>query len=117
MEMLPAILSSLVTAIPSLLVDVALLSVAILRWERHPRVSMLAATSAVMMLLLDLLARSVFAILPMKMHDAGRSSADLSVIYAVISGVSGLLHAVALGLLVAAVFTERGAPARASWER
>lgn len=117
MEMLPAILSSLVTAIPSLLVDVALLSVAIMRWARHPRVSMLASTSAVLMLLLDLLGRSVFAILPLKMHQAGRSAGDITLIYGVISGVSGLLHAVALGLLVVAVFTERGAPARASWER
>ncbi|MDP2270041.1 MAG: hypothetical protein Q8N23_28455 [Archangium sp.] len=118
MEMLPAVLSSLVTAIPSLLVDVTLLSMAILRWNRHPRVSMLAAVSAVMLLLLDLLGRTVFAILPMKLHDSGRSTSDLGVIYAVLGGVSGLLHAVAMGLLVAAVFSDRvvsAAPERASF--
>ncbi len=117
MELLPAVLSSLLTAIPSLLVDVALLSLAIMRWNRHPRVSMLASVSAVMLLLLDLLGRTVFAILPLKLRASGRSVSDLGVIYAVMGGASGLLHAVAMGLLVAAVFSDRvvsAAPERSS---
>jgi hypothetical protein len=105
--MLAPVLSSLVTAIPSALVDVALLSVAVLRWTRHPRVSMLASVSAVMMLLLDVLARAVFVVLPIKLRESGRSMSDLGVIYAVVGGVSGLLHALAVGLLVVAVFADR----------
>jgi hypothetical protein len=109
MEMLAPVLSSLLTAIPSALVDVALLATAVLRWNRHPRISMLASTSAVMMLLLDLLVRATFAVLPLKLRESGRSVSELGVIYAVIGGVSGLLHAVAVGLLVIAVFSDRPA--------
>ena len=110
MEMLAPVLSSLVTAIPSAAVDVALLVTAVLRWNRHPRVSMLASISAVMMLLLDLLVRATFAVLPLKLHESGRSVADLGVLYAIIGGVTGLLHALAVGLLVIAAFSERNTP-------
>jgi uncharacterized membrane protein len=111
MEMLPAVLGSLVTALPSLTVYVALLVVAVTRWNRHPRTSMLASTSAVMMMVIDLLSRMVFAILPMKLMESGRTAANLSVIYTILGGLGGVLHAVALGLLVMAVFSERGQPA------
>ena len=39
-------LGSLVTSIPSVLVDITLLVVAMSRWNRHPRISMLACTSS-----------------------------------------------------------------------
>jgi hypothetical protein len=113
MEMLLSVLPSLLTSLPSVLVDVALMVVAVARWNRHPRVSMLACTSAVMLLVLDLVVRALFAVLPLKLHESGRSMADTGVIYGVLGGVSGLLHAVALGLLVAAVFCDRTpAPSR-----
>lgn len=113
MEMLLSALPSLVTSIPSVLVDVVLMVVAIARWNRHPRVSMLACTSAVLMLVLDVLVRALFAVLPFRLHESGRSMADTGAIYGVLGGISGLLHAVALGLLVAAVFSDRGpSPAR-----
>lgn len=115
MEMLGVVFASLVTAIPSVLVDVTLLVVAIARWNRHPRISMLASVSAVLMLLLDLLVRAVFAVLPLRLHESGRTASDFGVFYAVISGLSGLLHAVAIGLLAVAVFSERAVPARASF--
>jgi hypothetical protein len=108
MEMLMLMLSSLVTSIPIVIVDVALMVVAIARWNRHPRVSMLAATSAVVMLVLDVLARAMFVVLPLKLRESGRSVADLGVVYSVLGGVTGLFHAIAVGLLVAAVFADRG---------
>lgn len=118
MELLPVVLSSLVTSIPSVIVDVALLVVAILRWNRHPRISMLASTSAVLLLLLDVLARAAFAVMPYKLEESGRSMASLGVLYAVLGGASSLLHALALTLLVVAVFSERGpAPSPSSLGR
>jgi hypothetical protein len=107
MELLFPVLSSLVTAIPVLIVDVTLVVVAVSRWNRHPRVSMLAAFSGGLMLVLDLLGRAFFTILPLKLHESGKSAADLGIVFAITGGISSLLHAVALGLLVAAVFAER----------
>jgi hypothetical protein len=116
MEMLGVVLASLVTAIPTLLVDVALIAIAVSRWNRHPRVSMLAAFSGGLLFVLDLLGRAFFTILPLKMHETGRSTADLSVVYAVAGGASSLLHAIAMGLLIAAVFAERPG-SQAQWSR
>ena len=107
MEMLTVVLSSLVTSSPVLAIDVTLLVVAVARWNRHPRVSMLAAFSGGMLLLLDLLGRAFFTILPLKLQQGGRSAADLGIIYAFAGGISSLLHAVAMGLLIAAVFADR----------
>lgn len=109
MELLLSVLPALVTSLPAVIVDVVLLVVAVARWNRHPRVSMLAATSGVLMLVLDLLVRALFTILPLKLHESGRSMADTGVLYALLGGVSGLLHALAIALLVAAVFSDRGA--------
>jgi hypothetical protein len=107
MEMLSVVLSSLVTSIPTLAVDVALLIVAVSRWNRHPRVSMFAASAGGLLLMLDLLGRAFFTILPLKLRDSGRSVTDMGIVYAVLGGVSSLLHAIAMGLLIAAVFSER----------
>lgn len=112
MEMLPVVASTLLTAIPSLAVDVLLLVLAMSRWTRHPRVSMLASASAVLMMTLDSLVRVFFATLPMKLRESGRSTAELGSIFAVVGGVSSVLHAIAIGLLVAAVFVDRGTPER-----
>jgi hypothetical protein len=113
MELLMVALGSLVTSIPSVLVDITLLVVAMSRWNRHPRISMLACTSGVLMLVLDVLVRAVFAILPLKLRESGHSTTEMGVIYSVMGGVSGLAHAVAIGLLVAAVFSDRQpSPAR-----
>ncbi len=107
MEMLPAVLSSLVTSIPTLAVDVVLLIVAVARWNRHPRVSMFAAAAGGLLLMLDLLGRAFFAILPLKLHESGTSTASMGLYYAVLGGASSLLHAIAMSLLIAAVFSER----------
>ena len=107
MEMLPAVLSSLVTSIPTLAVDVALLVVAVSRWNRHPRVSMFAASAGGLLLMIDLLGRAFFAILPVKLHESGMAAGSMGIYFAVLGGVSSLLHAIAMALLIAAVFSER----------
>ena len=106
--MLIAVLSSLVPSIPTVIVEVTMLAIAVSRWNKHPRVSMLVASSAVLLLMLDLLVRAAYVILPMKMQESGRTIADMGIFYVVLGGASGLLHAIALGLLIAAVFSERG---------
>lgn len=107
MEMLLPLLSSLVTSLPTLVIDVVLLVVAIARWNQHPKVSMLAATSSVLLLVGDLLFRAAFTVLPLKAVESGRDPSDLTLMYGVLSVASGLVHALALGLLVAAVFSDR----------
>lgn len=108
MEAAPALLSSLLTSVPSLVVDVALIALAVSRWGRHPRVSMLAATAGVVLLVLDVVGRAFFALLPAWASQQGRPVSELGAIYAAVGLVSSALHAVAMGVLVAAVFTERG---------
>ena len=109
METIAPVLSSLLTSVPSLIVDVALIALAVSRWNRHPRVSMLAATSGVVLLVLDVVGRAFFAMLPAWASQQGRSVSELGVVFAAAGLVSSGLHAIAMGVLVAAVFAERGA--------
>ena len=108
MEMLLKALGSLVPAIPILLALIALLALAVSRWNRHPRVSMLSSTAAVMMIFLELTVRALAVILPFKMHESGQSAAELGTIFAIVGGISGVLRAIALVLVTLAIFSERG---------
>lgn len=110
----PVLLSSLVVALPQLVVEGALLAIAVSRWNRHPRVSMLAAGAGVTMLLLDLVAHPLLSMLPLWLTQRGSTATQVGVPLAVAGLASSVLHAVALGVLIAAVFAERGVPERRS---
>ena len=110
-ESLLPMLGVLVTSLPVFLVEIAVIVLAVSRWNRHPKVSMLAATAMGIMLVVELISRTASVLLPMRLMGEGRSAAELGVVFAVIGGISALTHAVALGLLAGAIFSERG-PAR-----
>lgn len=104
------LLWSLVAVLPQLVVEGALLALAVSRWNRHPRISMMAAGAGVTLLLLDVVAHPLLSALPMWLTQRGSSLADVTVPLIVAGLVSSVLRAVALGVLIAAVFAERGAP-------
>ncbi|MFT3711155.1 MAG: hypothetical protein QM817_26295 [Archangium sp.] len=101
-------LSTLATGLPTFIVDVVLIAMAVAKWNKHPQVSMYAAGGGSFLLLLDLLFRSLFVILPMKLRENGMAPAQMSVYLGAMSVVGSLLHAVAMGLLIAAIFSDRG---------
>jgi len=106
------LLSALVTMLPTVIAEVVVVVVAVSRWNRHPKISMLATTAMLVMLVVEVVGRSASVLLPMRMMGEGRSTAELGMIFAVLGGVSSMVHAIALGLLAAAIFGERS-PSRA----
>lgn len=112
-DLLMAALSSLVSTLPTAVVYVVVLVLAASKWKAHPRVSMFASMGAGLLLVLDLLARVFFTVMPMRlMRDGEATRAQTATLMGVMGVVSGVLHAVALGALVAAIFVDRGPPSR-----
>jgi hypothetical protein len=107
MEILAPVLTSLATMLPVILVEVALLVMAIVKAREMPKVSMYAGAAASLMLLVGIVSRVLSVAMPMQLRDSGKSVAQIGVTMSVIGITSSLLHALALALLVAAVFAER----------
>ncbi len=107
MELLGPLLGSLMAGVPGYLVMVATLIIAMSRWQQHPRVSMYAAGGAGTLLVIDVLSRTMMIILQLRLVESGRSAADMGLVFSVASIVSSVLHAIALGVLAAAVFVDR----------
>lgn len=90
---------------PLLLACVAILCVAVLRWRRHPRVSLLASAGALTMLLGGLIALSWDLFYVRNPNVAGGfESAERLVAWGV-----PLLQALGVVLLMSAIFTDRDA--------
>lgn len=102
------VLSSLLTGLPTTIVDVVLIAVAVAKWNKHPQASMFAAAGGGLLLALDVFARAAFMILPIKLRESGRTAAELGTMLSAMGLLSSLLHAVAMGLIIAAIFGERG---------
>ncbi len=76
-------------------------------WRRHPKVSRLTLT-AILIFFAESLA-SVFAnfYLPLMLRDAGRANGISPLFYTFTGLISSVIRAVAWGLLVAAIFSQR----------
>ncbi len=111
MNSLIAVLGVLVTSLPALIAEVVLLTLALMRWSRHPRVSMLA-TAGASLLLFDGVFSAFFVLVPLKMQEQGLTAADMGKVLGVMGLARSVIFAVGIGLLVGAVFAERGAPQR-----
>ena len=109
MEMLTAALAMLVSNLPALIVEGVLLTLAVARWNRYPRVAMFVAAGCVL-LLLNNLAAPLQGLLPVKLHDEGRTTTEIGYVLGVIGLVRGVVSTIGVALIGAAAFIDR-APA------
>jgi hypothetical protein len=105
--MLIPVLAALATMLPNILVEGALLVMAIVKAREYPKVSMYAGSAAALMLVVGVISRVLSVTLPLQLKDSGRSISDVGVMMSAVGIGSSMLHALALALLVAAVFAER----------
>lgn len=108
MDSLISVLGVLATHLPALIAEFVLITLAVLRWSRHPRVSMLATTGAAL-LMLDCLLAALFVLVPLKMHEQGLSTTDMGKVLGVMGLARSVLFATGVGLIAGAIFAERGA--------
>ncbi len=107
MDQLLAVLAVLATNLPALIAEVVLLSLALLRRSRHPLVSTLASIGAGL-LLFEGVFSAASVLIPLKLHEQGLSAMEMGKILGVFGLVRSVLFATGLGLIVGAVFAERG---------
>jgi glucan phosphoethanolaminetransferase (alkaline phosphatase superfamily) len=97
---------SLVQQLPSLLTMLGCMVVAIVLWKRHPRISLTVIISMVLLIVHAFVFAIVYVVVPtMVLRSSG--SAQMQSVYTVISLFFNLGLAVALGVLLAAVFMQR----------
>ena len=80
---------------------------ALARWRRHPRISLLAAWGFALLFLASLAGNYVSVRLPLMLVSKGMPINQLGPWYLGVGVAQSLINAVATGLLIAAVFTGR----------
>ncbi len=105
MNDLSSLLLFLLRKLPLLLVLLAGLGIAVIRWKRHPRVSLFASIGISLYIIEIFVMATVYYLLPGQMSRMGVSMG--SHVFTVIQIVEEFLYSGILILLVAAAFSER----------
>lgn len=105
--LLPILMNTLVLT-PILLAYLAGVVLAAVRWQRHPKVSMLVLIACLLGLVMTPLPGVIQFWL--MQTQGGRGMADIAWVFSMIGILSSLAHALIYGLLLAAAFQGRGAP-------
>lgn len=101
---LVAAASSLLLRTPLLIVYGVALGYAVVRWDKHPQVSLLVVL-AVAGLALQLVAGTLLTTwLPLQMRASGKSANEIGAFFSLYGIVSGLLGAGCWAMVVAAIF-------------
>ena len=100
---------SILTASPAILVALVGCLLVMIRWRRHPRASALALVALLIYLFNSFLFPIVYAVLPALLTGRAFSTSSYTILYRGLAFFHYLVEAVALALLLAAVFAGRGA--------
>lgn len=100
---------SILMASPTILVALVGGVLVLLRRQRHPKASMLALAGLLIYLAISLFFPVLYAVLPALLTGGAWSVSSYSILYRGLSFFHHLAEAVALALLLAAVFAGRGA--------
>ena len=104
------VLWSLVLQLPSLLTMLACIIAAIIRWRRHPKVSLAVVTGLGLMILHAFIFAFVYAFVPELFARPG-SYGMMRTVINVITFLYNSFLAIAFGILLLAVFMKRSLPA------
>lgn len=102
------LLGNYLAQLPVFLALLAGIILALVRWRKHPRISLLALLGFGTLLLLSLVFTGLAAWLPGWLIQRGLAAARLGRYIAVLNGLRSLLAAVGWVFLIAAVFSGRG---------
>ena len=99
-------LRNVLTQLPSLLTLLVCLLIAIIRWKRHPKVSMLAAVGLILIIFDELFFAGAYLFIPRLLFASGSEEGHQLFFY-LLGLSSNVLFAAALGTLLIAVFIRR----------
>src|ERR671913_193672 len=95
---------SILMASPAILVALVGCLLVLIRWRRHPRASVLALVALLIYLFASFLFPIIYAVLPTLLTERAWSTTSYSIFYRGLAFFHYLVEAVALALLLAAVF-------------
>lgn len=102
-----AVLGNLLTRLPLILVWVVMGILAVVRWERHPRKSLLTLLAVVILFLQAVVGTFLNVRLPLWMSESTVTAASRIALWMLLLNIGGALVAAgAWGLLAAALFME-----------
>jgi hypothetical protein len=107
MSSLTAVLGALLPGVPLYLVWLAGLGLAVVHWERYPKVSLLLTLGLAILFIQSLAGAVLSTWLPVMLSRRGMMPSRMGVLFAVQGVVMGLVRAVAWGLVLGAVFVRR----------
>ena len=100
------VLRNVVTQLPSLLTLLVCLVIAIIRWKRHPKVSMLAGLGLILIIFDELFYSGAYIWIP-RLFFAPGSDQEHQTFFYLLGLSSSLLFALSLGMLLIAIFIDR----------
>src|SRR5688572_30697133 len=107
MDIFPALVSQYAVQAPLLLVWLGGIFIALGRWQRHPRVSLLTVILCAVLVGESLIGTFFYAWLPSFLVGRGESATALGMIFTVVGGVRSLIHAALWGLALFIIFRGR----------
>lgn len=99
--------SSCLPQLPLILVWLVGIVLAVTRWQRHPKVSMLALIALILTLLETIVSNFLSIWLPIMLTEQGTSATQIGTIFGVWRFIASLVGAVIWGLVLAAIFRWR----------
>ena len=104
MEALIPTLGAIAVSTPIIIVWVIAIVLALLRWQRHPRVSQFVIIACAVMIVNLVVSRFITIWLPITMRDRGWTMSQIGLIFSAIGIVSALIAAAAWVMILCAIF-------------
>lgn len=104
-----ALMTQLAMHVPTLVVWAIAAGLALHRWQRHPRASLLVVLAMTVFFLETVAGVYLSTVLPMRMHERGAGVAEIGRIFAMWGAVRSLVDAGGWAMLIVALFGARGA--------
>ena len=109
MSYFPAILAAQFAHLPLLVVWMVGIGIALARWSKHPRVSLLVVLALSGMLLLGVASTAISVVVPQYLYRQGVTTARTGVVFAIIGLVTATLSAGCWVMVIVALFSGRRA--------
>jgi hypothetical protein len=107
MSQFASIFSVLIVQIPLILVWLVGIIIAIARWKKHPRISLLSVIAITGLLFLSIAGNYLGMWLPVMLRANNWNISRIGVINTAVGFVRSLLSAILWGLILAAIFSKR----------
>jgi hypothetical protein len=105
-----AFLAQYAVQAPQLLIWLVGIALALVWWQRAPKVALVTCIACGLFLLDALIGTAIWVALPSMMIDNGQSATQVGTTYALIGGIRSLLHAALWVAVLYAIFNGRVAP-------